>query len=217
MLILTTGISLVGWFPLSLPIRLFSGLVAGGDCVGLEVGTPQMYVCSAFIAGRVILVPLLFIVVVFALRVPITRLVKRLTPLLPEGLRFLVPPVLATGLFVISWGAIHQDTWLQVGVVPQILFPVVVGVFTYGVMRYSPLVQRFSGDLFTLRDRVPWLIRLAAVIAVPMMLALIITFQARVTQEALKEQFIVMVALGVGYLALAPLAARKEEKKAGAS
>jgi phosphate starvation-inducible membrane PsiE len=57
---------------------------------------------------------------------------------------------------------------------------------------------------FDFRDAFPVPIRLLAVIAVPALLAFLITNQESVSDTALKEQFVVLVALAMGFLMMAP-------------
>jgi len=130
--------------------------------------------------------------------------IGRVTPKLPQGARFLVAPLLATAIFVIAWSGAHKDTGSSVGLLPQNIFPAVIGLFTYGVARYGQGVQCGLVNFFELRDKFPRFLRLLVVIAVPITISLAITVQQRVTMEALKEQFVVMVALATGYLMISP-------------
>lgn len=202
--IVCAAISLIGWYPLSLPVRLIRTLLPDVSCTGTTPGTFGMYLCSAGVGLMVIAAPVLLMVVIFLLRKPLTERVERLTQKLPKETRFLVAPALATIIFVIAWSGVHKDTASQWGMLPQIIFPAVIGLFTFAVARFGPSVQGTLGSFFDSRDRLPRWIRLLAVIAVPMLLALLITYQERVTQEALKEQFIVLVALVMVYLMMSP-------------
>ena len=197
-------ISCIVWYPLSLPVRGINAILPDVGCSGSTPGTFQMYLCSAGVGLLTLAGPVLLIVLIFLLRKPLTKAAGRLTLKLPEGVRFLVAPVLATTIFVLAWAGFHHTVTFQVGLLPQIIFPVVIGLFTFAVARYGPSVQRALGPFFDFRDRFPRWLRLVAAIAVPIVISMAITYQERVTQADLKEQFVVLVALVTVYLATAP-------------
>ena len=200
----SAALSLLGWIPLSLPARLIDGLVPAGNCVGSEPGSAFMYLCSAKVAALKIVGPIAIIVLLIALRARVVPLILRATQRVPVEARFLVAPLIATGLFVVPWGDIHDATALDVGILPQTVFPAVVGLFTFAVTRWNDAMQRVLRRLFDLRDRLSPRARYAAAIGVPLLVALVITAEERVSQTALKEQVVVIIGLLTGYLALAP-------------
>ena len=202
--VVCAALSLVGWIPLGLIPGLIGGVIPEGDCTGLSPGTPFMYVCSVKVALLTVAAPLLVMCVLFVFRKQVTAWVARLVPKLPEEARFLIAPVLATLFFVISWSGAHQATALQTGVLPQTVFPSVIGVFTYGIARFGPALQRVLSSFFDVRDRYSVRIRFAAAVLVPFLISFIITLEDRVSQTAVKEQFIVLISLATGYLAMAP-------------
>jgi hypothetical protein len=65
-------------------------------------------------------------------------------------------------------------------------------------------LQSSLKSFFDTRDKFPKFVRFLIVIAVPILLSLAITAQERVSQEALKEQFVVVVALITGFMVMAP-------------
>ncbi len=163
-----------------------------------------MYLCSARVGAMTMVGPIAMIVILFLLRAPITRGTQRLAQRTPENARFLVAPVLATLMFTIPWAGAHYKTSGQNGILPQTVFPAVVGLFTFAVTRWGPALQRRLGRFFDMRDRVPVPLRMLAAALVPMAIALLITNEDRVTDSAQKEQFVVLLALVAGYLALVP-------------
>ncbi len=197
-------LSMVGWTPLGWPPGFIRALVPQTNCVGVPIQSVQMYLCSAKVGLLVLTGPLVVIVVMFLLRKQITTLVGRAVPRLPQEARFLVAPVLATAMFVMGWSGAHQQTAFQSGILPQNVFPAVIGLFTFAVVRFGPKVQGALVAYFDVRDRFPVWMRLAAAAAVPMLISFLITFQDRVSQEAFKEQFVVLIGLASGYLAMAP-------------
>lgn len=202
--VLSAIISFVGWVPFSLPPKWFTTLVPPGNCGKYKVGSLAMYLCSAKIAVFILLVPLLTALFVFLLRRQLAKLTARVLPRLPAAMRFLVAPALATLFFVIVWAGAHYQTGGATGLLPQKLFPALIGLFTYITWRYGPDLQRSLAGFFNSRDKVPKLLRFLAVILVPSLLALVITYQQRVSATATKEQVVVLVGLAMGYLMLAP-------------
>jgi hypothetical protein len=107
-------------------------------------------------------------------------------------------------IFELAWTGTHRDTATASGLLPQTVFPAVVGLFTFVIARFGADIQRSLTGFFDFRDRYPGWLRLAVAIIFPIVLSLLISFQERVSQEMAKEQFIVIVSLTVGYLAMAP-------------
>ena len=201
------AISLVGWYPLSLPsrgIRALIDMINIAGCADLRPGSVAMYLCSAKIGLMTMAAPILLIVVVFLLRKPLAAWVQRMTPKLPEKTRYLAAPALATVIFTIAWSGAHLRTGTQWGILPQIIFPSVIGFFTYAVAHYGPRLQQPLGGFFDFREKIPNWLRMVIVFAVPMLISIIITAQATVAMGALKEQFVVLVALVNGYLMMTP-------------
>jgi hypothetical protein len=197
------AVSWVGWTPLSWPPRVINSVVPQGNCMSFTPGTVGMYLCSAGVAALLAVGPLLTILLIFLLRSVLVKAVKGVTASLPSQSHFLIVPVVATILFTIPWAGIHYNLSGQWGLLPQAVFPAVVGVFTFATARFNRPLQSALGPLFKFRDLCPVWLRFAAAAMIPLLLSLVITFQDRVSQEALKEQFIVLVSLLTGYLVLA--------------
>lgn len=197
-------VSVVGWTPLSLPPRLVGSIVPEGNCTGEVPQTRGMYLCSVKVASLTMAGPLLVIVGLVVVRRPITAWIKEQTPKLPEEARFLIAPVLATVMFGIAWAGVHYETADLSGILPQRFFPAVVGLFTFAVTRFGPALQQRLQGFFTVRDRFPAALRIVAALLIPVGVSLLITNQERVSDTALKEQFVVLISLCTGYLALTP-------------
>jgi len=199
------------WTPLGLPSEMLRSVIAqptnicrGGFEVFAQAGTPKMYFCSAGVGLLTMAGPLLLIVAAFYFRKTLSALVRRYARLLPTEAQFLVAPLLATLLFAMSWSGSHFSTGNGMGIMPQTLFPAVIGLFTFAVGRWGPDAQRRLAPFFDLRDRYPMRLRIAAAIVVPIALSLIITAETRVSNTAFKEQLVVLVGLVSGFLALSP-------------
>jgi hypothetical protein len=201
-------ICVVGTGLFAVPTRLLRGYMPRADCGPLQPGTAAMYVCSAQIGFLTVAGPLLIVIVFYLLRAPLRRVVALLTARLPEDTRFLIPPVISTIVFAICWTGIHPASDYGAGILPLTLFPSVVGLYTFAAGRWGDSLARLVGPgFFDWRDRYPALTRLGIAMAIPAVLSLTITFQQRVSQEAMKEQVIVLVALVCGYVAMSPRSA----------
>jgi hypothetical protein len=198
-------LSLILWYPLSIPTRIIRAIIPVNlNCTGSTPGSFQMYLCSAGVGLFTIAIPLLSMLVVFIFRKQLTRLAKKLTPKLPESSRFLIMPAFATIIFVISWSGAHKDTGFSWGIMPQMAFPAIIGLFTFVIAKWGKQMQLSLKSFFDSRDKIPRLLRFVIAAAIPLAISLIITFQDRVSFEALKEQFVTMVSLVVGFLVMAP-------------
>jgi hypothetical protein len=196
--------SLVFWVPLSAPSQFIDKLLPTVHCTGFLPGSPPMYGCSAAVGFLTIAGSLVIVLALFVLRRPVAAAVRALTSRTPAEGRFLIAPVAGTLAFTVAWAGAHHATSSLSGLVPQTVFPAVVGLFLYATARWGNGFRRALGPLLDLRDRyaIGWRIIAAAVI--PLALALIITAEARVSQTALKEQVVAIVALISGYVALLP-------------
>jgi hypothetical protein len=156
--------------------------------------------------GLVAILPsIVIIVIMFFLRKSLNNWMKSLSEKLPENARFIVPPIIATIVFSLAWSWYHIDTSGLTGIIPNRIFPAIVGLFTYSVIQFGPKIQNSMASFFRARDKVPIFFRYVLVLAIPMGIALLITIEERVTAEALKEQFVVIIALIAAYLLVSPL------------
>jgi len=196
-------VSRIFWFLGFLP-NAFKYIISPGNCRGYQTKTIQMYLCSASVAFRTLIGPILFMVLIFFFRKFIFMYVKKLKPLIPNEYHFVINPLVATLIFTILWSGSHYNTSNTIGIVGQKYFPVVVALFTYATTTYYTLLQEKLVDFFKKRDTIPRTLRYVIAFLIPLFLSLIITFQDRVSSVALKEQFIVIVSLVSGYLVLIP-------------
>jgi hypothetical protein len=193
-------LSVVAWLPLSVPARLVSAMVTPGSCAHLagKEGTLEMFVCATVVAARTLAGPLAIVLLILLMRPAIVGTLKRVTPALPAGVRFLVGPIVATLLFEIVWAGIHYQTT----VASQVAFPALIGLFTFVTVRYRAGIVRALGPFLGFRDRTPKVIRLAGAVMLPLALSLMLSEGGYVYNAPIKEQFVASVALVVGYLAI---------------
>ncbi|MBN1152228.1 MAG: hypothetical protein JXA58_03365 [Dehalococcoidia bacterium] len=197
-------VSLVFGRVLGLPAQIIRGILPTGTCTNEVPGTFGMYLCSMKVGMVTVVGPILIMVVIFLLRKPLFAAVPMANERIPSRWQFLLPPVVAAAAFTMSWAGYHVQTWNKTGIMPHSVFPAVIGLFTYAVARFGPEIAHTFESYFHVRDGIPRFLRYVLVIAVPLTVALIITFEERVSNEALKEQFIVLVGLIVAYLLVSP-------------
>jgi hypothetical protein len=206
-------VSLVFGRVLGLPAQLIRAILPTATCTNQVPGTFGMYLCSMGVGLMTIVGPIAVMVVLFLLRKPLFAAVPKVNEKIPKAWQFLLPPVVAAMAFAMSWAGYHVQTWNKMGIMPHSVFPAVIGLFTYAVARFGPELGRSLESFFRSRDRIPKMLRYVLVIAIPLTIALIITYQDRVSNEALKEQFVVLVGLAMAYLLVAP---RPNEEPLGA-
>ncbi|MCF6185004.1 MAG: hypothetical protein L3J56_10380, partial [Bacteroidales bacterium] len=80
-----TGIlvSRIFWFLGFLP-NSFKYIISPGNCMGYQTKTIQMYLCSASVAFRTLIGPILFMVLIFFFRKAIYKYVNKLKPMIPS-------------------------------------------------------------------------------------------------------------------------------------
>lgn len=197
-------LSLALWEPFAQPAKWIRDALPEETCSGKAIKSTEMYVCSAKLGFYQALGPIVLTIIVFLFRMPIKAWIDKVSAGIPREGRFLFAPVVATAAFTLSWAGFHSETADATGILPQRVFPVVIAIFTYGVARWGSDLQRMSAGFFEFRDGFAKPIRFAVLILAPMLLSYIITNQDRVSQTATKEQVVVIFALSLGFLMLAP-------------
>lgn len=208
------AVAIAGWVPLSLPTRLLALLVPRqATCSDLELGSPAMYVCNSPFPWLILLAPIVFTAVLFLFRRQMGSWLRgTIVPMVPEASRFLAAPMIATGIFAISWSYLHASTWSRVGLLPEIVFPVLIGLFTYGSVTYRAELQRRLDSFINLRDRIPRMLRIGLAIALPTLLAI---FIVRLTPNVdLSSQSIVAISLVLVLAMTLPAANPRESQLA---
>jgi hypothetical protein len=204
-IIVCVVLAVVTWYPLSLPSRVIrDDILPDWTCTSETPQTTGMYICSAKVGMLQVAGPLLMMGLIFVFRNQLKARLDKLAPSLPPEGRFLFAPVIATLVFTLSWAGFHFDTADQTGILPQRVFPALVGFTTFGFARWGPDLQRALRGFFDFRDTLPMALRLAVLIGIPLLFSYLLTNQERVSQTATKEQVVVILALALGFLMLAP-------------
>lgn len=175
----------------------------------VPLGEPLRYLRATLPAGAV-LGSLALGAILFVLRGPLQSGARALTRLPRVG--FVVPSLLATILFALSWAGSHGERAAEIGVLPQAVFPAVSGLFAFAVMRYGASVQRRGAFWFRARDRLGTRLRFVLLT----LLTAAIAYQlprTLGTAAALNEQLLVIVGMLAGYVLLAP---RQDARAPGA-
>lgn len=196
-------VSRIFWFLGFIP-NLFRNIVNPGNCSGHEVKTLGMYICSAFVAFKTLLGPLLVMAVIIIFRKSIIKLIHKLQPKVPHTYRFLLAPLVSTLIFTIIWSGSHPNIYDTNGIINQRFFPAIVGLFTFITANYQNQIQEKLKGFFIKRDTFSKPLRYLIAFAIPFILSMIITFEDRVSNVAFKEQLIVIISLISGYLVLLP-------------
>ena len=209
--VVCAALATILWYPLGLPSELIRSVVAqptnicrGGFEAFADAGTPKMYFCSAVVGILTMAPPVALLIVAFIYRAAVMRAVRDVRARVPKEADFLVAPVAATLIFTLAWAGSHYSTATKVGLLPQTIFPGVIGLFTFAVARWGRDVQARLAAFFDRRDRYPLKVRAAGAVAVPFIVSLLLTSETRVSAPAIKEQIVVIVGLLSGFLALAP-------------
>lgn len=192
----------VGLFPvLGLPGKLSRGILPTIGCWDHQPGSVRMWVCSAHAGSMVLLGGLVAMLVALVFMAPLAALIGKVAP---QGSSVLIGPALGTLSFGLVFASAHDQTAQQDGIVPQRVFPAVVGIGVFLATRYGPtLARRFGGQLAK-RDRIPVPLRILLTLAVPLALTFLTMNQERVSATAVKEQAIVMITMATGYAMLVP-------------
>jgi hypothetical protein len=197
-------LSYLGWDILGLPPQIINTVIPTGGCTGFTPATTGMYICSAFVGLRVVFGSLVLAVVMVVLRKPITAVVNAVNKAAPVQYRSILPAVVAAMFFAVIWSGSHVSTGSLWGIVPHRAFPAIIGALTYVSMTWGPGFIAQHATLFDARDKLPKFSRWLVVFATPTVISLLLTAQQRVSSEAFKQQFVVIVGMVVAYLAMTP-------------
>ena len=212
-------VSAVLWLPMSIPTVLLSRVVNAvtGNflyelCRTLEVESAPMFMCSAAIGIMVVASgPLLLAAGMFVVRSQIAQAVKKLTAGVPAAGRFMVAPLTAVLLFLPCWAGAHASTASNMGLLPQTIFPTVIGLFTWATGRATPWVQHRMDAWLAWRDGLSFAMRVAIPVIVPLVASVVFTRlvigssgSLSDSNAAVPEQLTVLVALVAGFLTVVP-------------
>jgi hypothetical protein len=203
-LVAGAAVSYVLWPVLAVPGNILKDVIPRGDCTNEVPGSSGMYTCSVKAGALTALGPFLTVVAALVFRQPIAAGLKKITRGLPAGAGVLTTPLVATAMFTMVHASVHDKTADQTGIVPQRMFPALVGLFTFAATRLGPAVARRYGAAIDRRNRVPVALRVALALAVPLVSSYLLTNQERVSDTALKEQVVALLTLGTSYVALVP-------------
>ena len=192
------------WPILAIPGKILKDAIPRGNCRSETPGTTAMYFCSVKAGTLTALGPFLTLVVALSFRQPLAAQLRKLTSRLPTNSTALVTPVVATAMFTMVHAAVHDKTADQTGLVPQRMFPALIGLFTFAAGRAAPAVARRYGGAIDRRNRAPIAVRVVVALAVPLASSYFLTNQNSVTDTALKEQLVALLTLGTSYAALVP-------------
>jgi hypothetical protein len=119
--------------------------------------------------------------------------------------------MIATGLFVMSWAATYFGTPFAVGLLPEIVFPAAIGLYTFAVIRYSPVLTGVVSQAFPVREQIHIRLRLAATMVLPITLSVLLASVSAVRpiRPDLSSHLVVLFSLVAGYVLLAPVAQTK--------
>lgn len=186
-------------------------VIPTGGCTSFSPASVGMYICSAFVGLRVVFGSLVLAVVLLILRKPITVLVNAINQAAPAQYRSILPAVVAAVFFAVVWSGSHASTGNLWGVLPHRAFPAVVGALTQIAMTWGPAFMARHAALFDLRDKLSKLTRWLIVFIAPTAVSLVITAQQRVSNEAFKQQFVVIVGMVIAYLVMTPRSGKLSE------
>ncbi len=201
-------LSWIGWDLLKIVPVAINSVIPTGSCTSFSAGSLGMYFCSAFVGLRVVFGSLVLAVVLLMFRKPISAVIKKINQGVPQQHRSLMPAIVAALFFAVVWAGSHDATGDLWGILPHRAFPALVGVFVHLTMSYGPsVIARFSG-FFAARDRLGMLTRWGLVFIIPTVVSLAITMQDRVSNEAFKQQFVVLIGMLGAFIIMTPRSGR---------
>lgn len=195
-------VTLVAWWPLRwLPVlisRVISGL--GPHSCGSLRGL-GLELCGAVVAVISMSGSIASLAALWLVRLPLSRVLRRTLTLLPPEARFLGAPVFTTVIFTLGWAGIGFHFFTRPGILPDGLFPAVVGLMAYLMARYEAQLRRLPVTPWAGRERLSRRARLGLAVLVPALSAMLLT---PITRAPVRDQLVVLLTLLSTYVLLAP-------------
>jgi hypothetical protein len=198
--------TLIAWYPLSFPVRLinqFAAAIVPNSCPGVPGGFLNG-LCAGAMGLLTMFGSVVALVLVFVFRKTLRRLLSRLARQLPDEAQFLVKPLIATVVFTMAWAGNAFHFFGRPGLVPDGLFPAVVGLMSYALLRWGPAVQRQLAGLGEMRGRLSTGMRLLVTLGITWLLSLLLT---QAFHAPTRDQLVVVFGMVIAYVLLAPLKA----------
>ena len=194
-------LSFVLWDSLAWPSAAIREAIPTAACAG-KTGV-EATVCALRVAATPLAGPLALLVLAFVMRGALGAAVNAAKRRFP-GSGALLAGVVATIAFGLSWAGSHTARPTEFGLLPQIVFPAVVGVATYAIGRWGPPLHRVLRMYFVGRDYIPRAFRMLLVIAVPIAASFWLAQGASAARGAANEQLVVLIGIAAGFLLIAP-------------
>jgi hypothetical protein len=195
-------LSLALWIPLTWPTTALRDVVRVPSCAGTSgvVATA----CGAATAAAPLLVPLALALVAFIFRGALGALVEFAKRRAPAGLGPVLAAAMATTVFVLSWAGSHIGRSMEFGILPQIVFPGLIGLAAFATARWGAAVHAVLRLYFQVRDYIPSGVRMLAMIALPTLLAIWLARGSGASRAAFNEQLVVLSGIVGGFLLVQP-------------
>jgi hypothetical protein len=194
-------LSALCWLPFGFLARVVTRSV---DCSPTEKIASLEYSCAIKTGVIDLLLPIAVGLLMFLFRKYIAVLVVLILQKFPLTLRAFFGPCFATSFFTAFWAWTHFKAPFAVGILPQIVFPAAVGMFSYFMkerqinhMTTNRSVR--SGDF---RERIPRALRIGIVAVSTILLSLVLGLQRSLAAPTLTQQLIVLAGLIFTYIAL---------------
>lgn len=168
-------------------------------------GSLESIRCSARATSLSLIGVLAITAALFLFRVPLMALFRRLISHLPAGIGPAVTSVLAALIFAMTYSNIHPVPELTGGGLIRVeFFPALIGLITLAVTSLGRARASVPRAMFAARDRIPALLRIIIVIAVPILLGRLMLAQLGGLSNMAQEQLVIVTSTLVGALAFIP-------------
>lgn len=202
------ALSLLLWSPLTWPTTAIRSAIPAVSCASVPAGTAAT-ACSIGVLALPLAAPLALAVVAFVFRKALAAAVEAVKRRVPS-MGGLLAALLATVVFVLSWAGSHQGRTMEFGLLPQIVFPALVGLCTYATAQWGPLLHRVLAYYFVARDWLPAKVRMLLMMALPTLLSFWLAAGAGKSRVAFNEQVVVVFGILAGFFIVAPRIKPKE-------
>lgn len=189
------------YVPLGWPARLLNLLasrIPDGSCtVENTPGTLAYWFCNAGLALVSVVGSLLVVLGLWLARRHIKKGMAWVAAKLPKALRFLDKPVATTVLFAMAWSGIEFHFYRRPGLILDGLFPAIMGLVMFALVRWEDPIKQGLGPVWPLRDRLTKWARIGVLVAIPFLLALLLT---PILHSPKRDQLVAIVGLLLGWM-----------------
>ncbi|MEK9730893.1 MAG: hypothetical protein VW230_03945 [Candidatus Poseidoniales archaeon] len=143
---------------------------------------------------------LIIFLFMFLFRKKLKKHVEATINFFPKHIQNYSAPLIATAVFTLGWSAARVSFPFIFGIVWNIAFPCLVGLFTWITIHKKDSLIKIGQPLFKIRNKIPKKFRVVSLLAFTALISFIVMSIKPNTATQFKEQIIVLLSILLGFI-----------------